>query len=93
MRSNYLPNVTVPEYDTAITEALQKIDFDGGGTTMVIAVENRDGQVYRLIKVEGMSNYLDTVHAITVLGFKDLIGPYSPTSKEGYDNRFQPSAI
>ncbi|MCL6262149.1 hypothetical protein [Craterilacuibacter sp. RT1T] len=87
MLSKTLTGVTVPDYDESITKMLNAKGFEGGGR-MVIAIENHEGQVYRIIRPEGMGGYFNCVYALLDMGLIDLIGPNKPASREGYDNRF-----
>lgn len=92
MQSNYLPAVEIPDFDNQITEVIEKSPNDGGGRSMILAIENRSGQVYRLLQTDGLGEYIDTVHSLLDLGFVDLLQD-KPTSQQGYDSLLRPTGI
>lgn len=92
MKSQYIKGKDKPDFDARITEIVKKQSFDGGGNTMVLAIENREGDVYRVLSVTGLSEYMGAVNALLTLGFADLLAQ-SPTSREGYDSRMRPDNV
>jgi 5-methylcytosine-specific restriction protein A len=89
MQNHYIPNQTVPDFDHQIDKLIDTNGFDGGGNTMLLAIENRLGEVYRIVSVTGLSEYMGAVYALIDLGFVDLLAD-APASKEGYDSRMRP---
>lgn len=84
--SIYRKDVAVPSYDEAVTA---KLDYphDGGAHEMVVAIENADGEVYRVAKMHGMGAYLHVCFGLLNIGLIDLLKDTMGTVN-GYDSRF-----
>ncbi|MDN0081633.1 hypothetical protein QU487_02510 [Crenobacter sp. SG2305] len=89
MKHKYIAGVAVPAYDDKVSAAMEGASFDGGGNVLTIAIENEQGQVYRVFKTEGLREYMEALDSLFELGLIDLMGPHSAMSPEGYDNRFR----
>ena len=84
-KSSYVPNEVVPSYDEAISAALSSHGIAGGGKPMKIAVENFDGNIYRIITSIGMGAYMHAITTLLDLGFKDTLAD-NLYGKDGYDS-------
>jgi hypothetical protein len=86
IQSRYISGAKIPEYDVHIN-AFLKPDFDGGGSDTVIAVENRDRVVYRVITTTGLGEFMSTINAIWDIGLIDVLRD-AVVERDGYDARF-----
>ncbi len=89
LTSRYIPNTKIPHFDGIVSGALN-YGIDGGGNRMVIAIENGEGIVYRIVETRGMGAYMHTVHAILDLGFEDNLAD-SLLGEGGFDSRMVPT--
>lgn len=85
--STYVSGVAIPDFDPAISNALPDGQFDGGGHTMVVAIENPDGKVYRILKCEGLGAYMHVTGALEELGMDDVLAD-EMDGADGFDSRF-----
>jgi len=92
MNTKYFPAVEIPDFDDQIDEVLERTSFDGGGNSMFLAIENRAGQVYRVVEVIGLGEFMNTVYGLLDLGFIDLLQD-KPASKQGYDSLLRPTNV
>ena len=88
--SRYTLGITLPHFDAAVSKAFD-FDLDGGGNKMVIAVENAEGKVYRVIETTGMGAYMHTINALLAIGFTDDLAE-SLHGENGFDSRLVPRA-
>lgn len=86
-KSRYIESETVPAFDEAVSTAIASYGIEGGGKAMMIAVENFDGRVYRVVTSVGMGAYLHATSSLLELGLKDLLAD-DPIGKDGYDSWF-----
>ncbi|MFB9160123.1 hypothetical protein [Chromobacterium violaceum] len=82
-----MKDVTVPDYDEKISASIKTAEFDGGGYDMIIAIENQQGQVYRIIATDGLAEYMKAIGKFQKLGMTDRLENVL-NSKDGYDSRF-----
>lgn len=85
--STYIAGVAIPTFDTAITDAMNEYEIDGGGNTMNIAIENPGGEIYRVVTTSGMGAYIHATTDLGDLGLRDLLSE-SINGKNGYDSWF-----
>jgi len=91
IESKYIEGVLVPEFDSEVSRKLQSYEIEGGGNLMKIAIENFDGNAYRLISTWGLGPYFHVVQSLHELGLRDsLDGKFE--SRNGTDAWFVPSA-
>lgn len=73
MDNKYIKDAQKSELDDEINKLFSQLkDGELGGSPMLIAIQNKDGQVYREIITYGLSSYLDVVQSLPDLGFRDL---------------------
>jgi len=73
MKDNYIEGVTKSQFDDEITRIAKKAKRrELGGKEMVTAIQNEDGNIYRVVCVEGMGAYIYLAMEITGLGLIDL---------------------
>ncbi|MDR3428996.1 hypothetical protein [Silvimonas sp.] len=87
MVGQYIAGVAIPAYETQVEQVIAKLNLDGGGTPMVIAIENENGAVYRVFTAIGLGAYVRSTQAMLGLGMRDRLADL-PTSREGFDSRF-----
>ena len=93
MKSRYIEDVEIPDYDAAISESFSDDDdeLQYGGYDTVIAIENHQHLVYRVIMVTGLMELVRTANTLhDVRPFEDLLADHVMPSKEGYDHRLRP---
>lgn len=49
INNRYVKGIAAPVFDGAVSRAIKRLPNDGGGNTMVTAIENAEGKVYRVI--------------------------------------------
>lgn len=87
MENTYVDNTKRSQLDEKISKIANKIAKNElGGGPMVVAIENEDGSVYRVITTYGMSSYLDIVDKLAGLGLTDLLAEDLSPGK--YDSLF-----
>ncbi|QIP55422.1 hypothetical protein [Hafnia alvei] len=73
MKNKRIPNIAKSALDAQICEIVQKAsENELGGKPMVLAIQNENGEVYRVITAQGLNTYLMLVNALANLGLKDL---------------------
>lgn len=90
LESHYIEGVTVPFFDAQISQIVNSYGIDGGGNAMVVAIENADGDVYRLIRSHGLGAYMHVTQALLGLGFDDVFA--DEPGENGIDSYFVPTA-
>ncbi|MBY5920406.1 hypothetical protein [Ferrimonas balearica] len=84
----YVEGVTRPEWDDRVSKVIAKIPTDSGGNTMLWAVRNDDGEIYREFTSTGMGSMFKVVGAMQKLDFTDeLEGNFSPNKYDGIFRR------
>ena len=74
--------------DNQILAAIEKNTRpDLGGNVMALGVRNTHGQIYRSIKVSGLSNFMGVVTALQALGLVDEL-EHETTMRDGCDAIF-----
>jgi hypothetical protein len=93
IENRYIEGVAIPTYNRQVSRAvkLARGDNDGGGKAMAIAVENVEGQVYRVIQTVGMGAWMRLTSRLFGIGLEDVLAS-SVDSVGGYDSRFAPTA-
>jgi hypothetical protein len=84
--SQLVPGTSVPHYDIQV-KALRHAATADERDEMVIAIENWDGIVYRVIKSTGFDEFMPTLNAIWDIGLIDVLRDI-PDRPDGYDARF-----
>jgi hypothetical protein len=90
IESKYIKGVAVPEFDGMLSKFVDDYDFEGGGKSMRVGVENFDKKVYRVLTSSGMRAFLDVIECFQTLKMKDQLAN-SPSSKDGLDALFTPT--
>jgi hypothetical protein len=85
--SKYIVGATIPTFDQDVTRLLQAYPADGGGTSMLVAIENFEGYRYRLISTCGLSAFLYVVGSLAGIGLSDTLAE-SNSSRDGADAWF-----
>ena len=94
MENRYIPGVAIPSYDESVTEAIERLaderpEFGGGVPDVPAGLENRDGEIYRVIYAESIGELHSLDHAICDLGFRNLLADSGP-SRDGLMSRYRP---
>lgn len=94
METSLLKNIQadrLPEWDETVLKiiALIQSPFGGGGNIMTAAVLH-NGEPYRVIRCEGLREYMSLISDMLEAGFEELIG--GGQSRNGYDLMFQAGA-
>jgi hypothetical protein len=88
MLKTRITNEVIGEYDHIILKWINKNRFEEDGHNMILGIENRNCEVYRVIEVTGFCDYVNVMEFICHLGLVDITDiPYAP--KKGYDGRFR----
>lgn len=73
MKDQYIEGKAKSSLDERISKIAKKAKADEmGGKPMVTAIQNENGDVYRVITVDGLSAYMTIAMEITGLGLVDL---------------------
>lgn len=73
MEDLYINGIKKSPKDDAITLVAQKAQTkEMGGKKMVIAIKNDDGEIYRVLSIDGLGGYISLAQGIAGLGLKDL---------------------
>lgn len=88
MKSRYISGTDIPDFDVRLSEAMDSHADSKSGKTRVIAVENRAGEVYRIIQTEGLDELHGMTGALESMGFTDVLHSHDSTPTDGYDCRF-----
>lgn len=79
---------TEPRKDhDALTNALKRCAFDGGGKDMVVGVRNHSGAIYLKITTVGMAEFFNVVNCLDSREFDDELAE-STRMKDGCDAIF-----
>ncbi len=90
LESKYIEGKEVPFYDAEISEIVNSYDFEGGGKSMLVAIQNLDNETYRIIKAEGLHAYMNIASDLNSLGLHDeLMNDLS--GRDGLDSLFIPT--
>ncbi|ODB95163.1 hypothetical protein A3197_17535 [Candidatus Thiodiazotropha endoloripes] len=87
LESKYIEGIDIPPFDKKVTEAIESYPIDGGGKTMVVGVQNLDGDVYRVIQATGMGAYINITSELSSLGLIDELAE-SIFGQNGFDSLF-----
>ena len=87
IQSKYITGVTVPSFDSAVSDIVNSYEIDGGGKPMKIAIENVDGKIYRVLTTVGLGAYMHAVSMLPEIGLEDVLAD-SVSGKNGYDSWF-----
>lgn len=73
MKDTYVEGIAKSQLDDEITRIVKKAQRrELSGKEMVIAIQNEDGTIYRVICIEGMGAYIYLAMEITGIGLVDL---------------------
>ncbi|EBX3778011.1 TPA: hypothetical protein ACIT4B_004422 [Salmonella enterica subsp. enterica serovar Java] len=73
MKDIYMNGIVKCSLDAAITEVVKEAEKDEmGGSPMVTAIKNENGEIYRVITVDGLGGYMTLAMGIAELGLTDL---------------------
>lgn len=87
LESMYIDGTEIPPFDEQVTKAITSYPIDGGGKTMVVGVQNLDGDVYRVIHATGMGAYINITSELSSLGLIDELAE-SIFGQNGLDSLF-----
>ncbi|WBA81927.1 HNH endonuclease [Endozoicomonas sp. GU-1] len=87
IRSKYLQGKEIPVFDVRVSLAIDNYQIDGGGKTMVIGVQNLQGEIYRVIRATGLGAYISITSDLAEIGLEDELKD-SQFGKNGYDSLF-----
>ena len=65
METKLVPGKTARTNDAAILTAINKQARDGGGRMMVIGIRNEAGDIYRVVKAEGLAEFMGVIGALS----------------------------
>ncbi len=85
--SKYVEGIKIAPFDGKVTEAIEEYSLEGGGKTMVVGVQNMDGDTYRVIHALGMSAYINITSGLARIGLTDQLCN-SIQGKNGFDSMF-----
>lgn len=86
INNRYVKGIAAPVFDGAVSRAIKRLPNDGGGNTMVTAIENAEGKVYRVIETVGLGAYMSLTSRLASLGLEDLYA--DKPGAGGFDSRF-----
>lgn len=92
MLETKLFEVAIPAYEIEISEYIRSKTFNGGGSKMVIGIENQNKEVYRVLETTGMGDFMHTINFLADLGLTDILESETKAIA-GYDARFRPEEI
>ncbi|WP_456309404.1 hypothetical protein [Serratia proteamaculans] len=73
MEDRYIKGIKKSPRDDAITQVAKKAQRkEMGGKMMVVAIENDEGEIYRVLSIDGLGGYIALAQGIAGLGLKDL---------------------
>ncbi|WP_431022576.1 Phage protein [Erwinia rhapontici] len=73
MEDRYIKGIKKSLRDDAITQVAKKAQRkEMGGKMMVVAIENDEGEIYRVLSIDGLGGYIALAQGIAGLGLKDL---------------------
>lgn len=78
----------VPHYEKEIADFLSSETFHGEGSTMIVAVENEQQEVYRVIKASGFGDFMSVIECLSDIGLIDILES-SLDAVGGFDARFR----
>lgn len=87
MKNKYIEGVSPSKLDAKISEIATEVESEEfGGGAMVVAIQNEEGEIYRVITTYGLSSYLGLVQPIAELGLTDIYADEMNPQK--YDSLF-----
>ena len=73
MKDRYFEDIKRAAIDDKITAIAKKVEQDElGGMPMVTAIQNEQGEVYRVITVDGLGAYMALAQRVAALGLDDV---------------------
>lgn len=87
IKSVYVHGVSIPSFDSAVSDIVNSCEIDGGGKPMKIAIENVEGKIYRVLTTVGLGAYMHAVSNLADVGLDDTLAD-SMSGKNGYDSWF-----
>jgi hypothetical protein len=97
IESTLVDGVRVAAFDNLITNILSSYKLEDSGNAMLVAIENEDGAVYRVIQSEGMGPYMHVCGELQCIGMLDKYAPDLDDiasllipKPDGYDSKFYP---
>lgn len=65
MQTKLVPGKAARTNDATILSAINEEARDGGGNTMVIGIRNESGDIYRVVKAEGLGEFMGIVGVLS----------------------------
>ena len=87
LETKYIEGIDIPPFDEQVTKAIDSYPIDGGGKTMVVGLQNLDGDVYKVIHATGMGAYINITSELSSLGLIDELAE-SIFGENGLDSLF-----
>ncbi|MFT0140985.1 hypothetical protein ACEK07_47945 [Alcanivoracaceae bacterium MT1] len=86
--SHYMDDIHVPGFDDELSALIKpgfNLSYFG---TLSVAIENNDGEVYRVLLLEGLDAYVTLCHLLEDRGFKSRHSNIFDGAVGRYDRRF-----
>jgi hypothetical protein len=90
IETHYVDGAPIPHYDRQLTQMLEARAIEDDGMPMVVAVENPEGAMYRLIRCHGIGAYMHVTQELLAMGFDDVFADIP--GRNGIDSYFVPTA-
>ncbi|MBC5853226.1 hypothetical protein [Vibrio metschnikovii] len=71
IKSTYISNIEIASFDNQVTDIVNALYKNENGKVMNIGIKNQNGEIYRILDVEGFSNFMSTISKLISLGLKD----------------------
>ncbi|MBD2810032.1 hypothetical protein ID853_03835 [Xenorhabdus sp. Vera] len=87
MKDKYIDGITRSQIDEKINPIAREVGKNElGGGSMLVAIENEKGEIYRVITTYGLTSYMSLVNGLLELGLTDIHANDMQPNK--YDSRF-----
>lgn len=86
--SHYLDDIDIPDFDNELSDLIRpgfNLSYFG---TLSVAIENRHGEVYRVLLLEGLDAYVTLCQRLEDQGFKSRYSCAFDGPTGQYDRRF-----
>lgn len=86
--SHYMDNIDIPDFDNELSAFIKpefNISYFG---TLSVAIENNNGDVYRVLLLEGLDAYVTLCQRLEGRGFKSRYSNLFDRAVGQYDRRF-----
>ncbi|OXX49039.1 hypothetical protein B9J93_03345 [Vibrio sp. V17_P4S1T151] len=71
IKSTYISNIEIASFDNQVTDIVNALDKNEDGKVMNIGIKNQNGEIYRILDVEGLSNFMSAISKLVSLGLED----------------------